>query len=310
MVAITGIGEEIPGFPDGLMATRRGEGLSLELVVWPERGDRSVRSVPYGVSSPPDPVDFDVSGRLSATLLPMPDAVLLPMPDAVTGILYAGVPEAATILSLDVTGYAWHDTDPATLAYTTFRNGETLLWVTRGNLAESDLIGRAVGIAGGVVAWGDWGFGLQDGENLAQMTATGEIDTMGTGRIVGSDGRGGLVVDDGAPMVMNAGGPNVEMPGVSLEGPVLDAEFSPDGNRLGLLTVEGLTVVPLDDGTEAATAMERPGMPQVVWSSDGRYALYPGLRGIVVLDTTDGVVRELMPTDIVTGLGLFDFDGQ
>ena len=72
VVAIAGIGEEIPGFPDGLMAAKRSDGQSLELVIWPERGDPSERSVPVGVSSPPDPVAFDVSGRLMATRLPVP----------------------------------------------------------------------------------------------------------------------------------------------------------------------------------------------------------------------------------------------
>ncbi len=72
VVTISGIGEEIPGFPDGLMAARRGEGRSLEMVIWPQSGDPSVRSVPFGVASPPDPVEFDRSGRLSATLVPVP----------------------------------------------------------------------------------------------------------------------------------------------------------------------------------------------------------------------------------------------
>jgi hypothetical protein len=36
--------------------------------------------------------------------------------------------------------------------------------------------------------------------------------------------------------------------------------------------------------------------------------LYPGLRGIIVVDAGDGTMRELMPDDIFTGLGVFNFD--
>ncbi|HEY6627685.1 MAG TPA: hypothetical protein VI193_01720, partial [Acidimicrobiia bacterium] len=117
-----------------------------------------------------------------------------------------------------------------------------------------------------------------------------------------------LSVDDNGLTLVNVDGSRRVIPtGASS---LLDATFSPDGTLIAGLTGEGLTVFSLDEGTEVAVTSERPGMPQVVWSSDSRYVLYPGLRGVVVLDTSDGTVRELMPTDIVTGLGLFDFDGQ
>jgi hypothetical protein len=301
VVAITGIGEEIPGFPDGLMATKRGEGLGLELVVWPESGDPSVRSVPFGTSSPPDPVTFDLSGRLAATLIPAP-------PDNVTSILYAGVPEAAAIISLDVSGYAWHDSVPEVLAYSTFEDGETRLWITHGNLALSEPFAQVVGIDGGVAAVGEWGFAVQDGDDVAIFDFFGEMTQLGVGRILGSEPSGWLAVDNDAGLtLMNVDGSSrVVAPNES----PLDATFSPDGTLLATLTGEGLKVSSLVEARDVAVTSERPGMPQVVWSSDSRYALYPGLRGVVVLNTSDGSVRELMPTDIVTGLGLFDFDGQ
>ena len=161
IVAVAGIAEVIPGFPDGLVAARRSDGQSLELVIWPEHGDLR-RSVPVGVSSPPDPVAFDVSGRLMATLLPAPGSL--------GGVLYAGVPDAARdhlarchrlrLARLIAVATCLHHR----------RDGETLLWVTGGNLAESELVAQAWGSKAGVAAWGDWGYAVQDGETLRSFT--------------------------------------------------------------------------------------------------------------------------------------------
>lgn len=300
VVTISGIGEEIPSFPDGLMAVKRSDGQSLQLVIWPESGDPSIMSVPVGTSSPPDPVAFDVSGRLLATVLPVPGEV--------GGVLYAGVPDAARIVALDVNGYGWHDSTPEALAYTTLGDGETLLWVTRGNLGESEMVARAVGIEGGVVAWGDWGFAVQNGDSVALLTNSGGITEIGTGRILASHESGWVAVDDNGLRLLNVGGGGREIADVEFEDPILDAAFSPDGRLLGVLTVQGLRVIPVDTGPEVAVALERPGVAQAVWTSDSRYALFPGLRGVIVLDTSDGTVRELLPSDIFTGLGVFNFD--
>ncbi|HEY6629009.1 MAG TPA: hypothetical protein VI193_08495, partial [Acidimicrobiia bacterium] len=230
VVSIAGISEEIPGFPDGFMAIKRGEGLGLELLVWPESGDPTVRSVPFGTSSPPDPVAFDLSGRLAATLIPAP-------PDEVTSILYAGVPEAAAIISLDVTGYAWHDSVPEVLAYSTLQDGETKLWITRGNLASSELFAQAVGIGGGVVAVGEWGFAVQNGDEVALFDFFGDMTQLGVGRILGSEPTGWLSVDDNGLTLVNVDGSRRVIPtGASS---LLDATFSPDGTLIAGLTGEG-----------------------------------------------------------------------
>ena len=299
VVTISGIGEEIPGFPDGLIAARRGEGRSLAVVIWPQRGDPSVRSVPFGVSSPPDPVAFDLSGRLSATLVPGP-------PGDPTSILYAGVPAAAAVISLDVTGYAWHDSIPEVLAYTTFQDGETRLWVTRGNLASSELFAQAVGIEGGVAAVGEWGFAVQDGDDVVLFTEFGDMTQLGSGRILGSDSSGLLAVDDNGLVIMNVDGSSRVIPTGSSS--LLDATFSPDGSLLAVLTGEGLTVFSLNEGIEVASTSEHAGMHQVVWSSDSRYALFPGVHGVYVLDTSDSAVRQMMPSDVFTGLAAFNLN--
>ncbi len=298
VVTVVGISEEIPGFPDGLKAIRRGEGRSLELVVWPQRGEPSLRSVPFGVSSPPDPVAFDLSGRLSATLVPAPDDV--------TSILYAGVPEGAAVVSLDVTGYAWHDSIPEVLAYTTFQEGETGIWVTRGNLASSESFAQAVGVEGGVAAVGEWGFAVQDGDQVALFDVFGNVTQLGTGRILGSEPSGWLAVDDNGLALINVDGSSRVIPiGASS---LLDATFSPDGTLLAVVTDEGMTVLSLGDGIVVAETSEQAGMSQVVWSSDSRYAVFPGVHGVYVLDTSDSTVRQVMPADVFTGLATFNLD--
>jgi hypothetical protein len=198
--------------------------------------------------------------------------------------------------------------DAPYLAYSTLQDGETKLCITRGNLASSELFAQAVGIDGGVAAVGEWGFAIQDGDEVALFSFFGDMTQLGVGRILGSEPTGWLAVDsdEGLALLNVDGSSRLVAPNERS----LDATFSPDGTLIAGLSGEGLTVFSLDEGTEVAVTSERPGMPQVVWSSDSRYALYPGLRGVVVLDTSDGTVRELMPTDIVTGLGLFDFDGQ
>ena len=300
VVTVDGIGEVIPGFPDGLMAVKRSDGQSLGLVLWPERGAPSERSVPVGASSPPDPVAFDVSGRLLATMLPAPGEV--------GGVLYAGVPDAARIIALDVTGHAWHDSDPSALAYTSAGDGETMLWVTRGNLTESELVTETAGEEAAIAAWGAWGYALQDGESAVLLTDTGETSQTSSGRILSSNPDGLIALDDDGLKLLSVSGEVREVPGFGFEGPVLAASFAPAGGLLGVLTVEGLAVT--SGEAEVAEALERPGVPQVVWSSDGRYVLYPGLRGVVVLDTSDGSVRELMPESIFTGFAVLDFDGS
>jgi hypothetical protein len=294
-----GITEVLPDFPDGLIAVSRSDGQSLELLVWPLMGEPYERGIPVGASSPPDPVTFDVSGQLLATVVPVRGES--------AGVLYAGVPDTAAIVALDVVGYAWHDAEPRALAYTTLGDGDTLLWDTLGNLTDSQLIAQVAGIAGSVAAWGYWGFAIQDGDNVILSSVSGDLAEIGGGRILDSHKNGWIAVDDEGLKLLNPNGEVREIPSVGAEGPMIGASFSPDGTRLGVLTEQGLKVASLG-GDEIGEALERPGVPQVVWSSDSRFALFPGTRGVIVLDTDDGEVHELLSTGIFTGLAVLDID--
>lgn len=293
-----GIADVVEGFPDGLVAVTRSDGQSLELLIWPLRGEPIERTIPVGVSRPPDPVSFDVSGRRLATVLPVPDES--------HGVLYAGIPEAAAIIATEVTGYAWHDTDAFHLAYTTFVDDELLLWAVRHNRAEPELVTRSVGILGHVVAWGDWGYAIQDDERdtVVLFTASGEIKDTHPGRVLDSNGGGWLAVDDGGLGLLSAGGGVRKLESETLEGEVLAGRFSEDGERIALLGSELVQVVPVDGDSEPIESEGRPGVAQLAWSSDGRFVVYPAPRGLRVVDSFDAETEEILVDRTITGLGI------
>jgi hypothetical protein len=293
--ASEGIADVIEGFPDGLAAITRSDGQSLEFLVWPVGGEPIERTIPVGVSRPPGPVEFDVSARRIATLLPVPEQV--------DGILYAGVPQDAAIIATDVTGYAWHDTGPSQLAYSTFVDDELQIWAVHQGNGVPELVTRAVGIDGRVEAWGDWGFAVQDDarDSIVLFTPTGEIKDTKIGRILDSVGTGWLAVDNQGVGLLSAGGGVRMLPAATPSEAVLAGRFSDDGQRLALLTAEGIHVVPVEDGGPSLQSDARPGVPQLAWSSDGRFVAYPGSRGIWVVDIR-GETVDVLTNRTFTGL--------
>jgi hypothetical protein len=291
-----GIADVIEGFPDGMVAVTRSDGQSLKLLVWPVRGEPIERTIPVGVSRPPDPVEFDISGRRLATLLPVPDQA--------DGVLYAGVPQDAAIIATDVTGYAWHDIDASQLAYTTFVDDELQLWAVHQGNGEPGVVTRAIGIDGHVEAWGDWGFAIQDDarHSIVLFTDTGEINDTNVGRILDSDGTGWLAIDNQGVSLLSSGGGVRGLELEDVEGQVLAGRFSDDGQRLALLSSEEVQVVNVEDGATPVVSDGRPGVPQLAWSSDGRFVAYPGSRGIWVLDTVSGNTEEILNNRTFTGL--------
>jgi hypothetical protein len=299
--APTRIGDVVDGFPDGLVAVSRSDGLSLQLIIWPAGGEQMVRTIPVGVARQVGPVTFDVSALRIASLLPVPDES--------HGVLYAGVPEKAAIVATEVTGYAWHDTAPTRLAYTTMADGELLLWSLPAPVADPQLVTRTVGIVGALRTWGDWGFAIQDEEHdsVVLLTDTGEIKATHPGRILDSDGAEWLAVADDGVTLISSGGGVVAGP-EALNHEVVAARFSPQGDEIALLAGDRATVVSLDTGATLVESGERPGIPEVAWTSDGRFVAYPGERGIVVLDTTDGSSTVVLTDRIFTGLGFLPGD--
>ncbi len=293
-----GITDVVDGFPDGLISTVRADGRSLELLIWPLRGEFYERAIPVGSSTPPGPVSFDISGSRLATVLPLPDRPF--------GMLYAGVPEIAPIIDVDVTGFAWHDSRPHALSYTTFADGELLLWASRDTRGKPELVARSVGIEGHLAAWGDWGYAVQDDtqDSIVLFTDTGEIKDTHPGWVLDSYGTGWLAIDNDGVSLLSAGGGVRGLDREGLDGNFTAGQFSDDGDFLALLTSDRILVVSLEDDSELIESGGGSGVPQITWSSDGRFVMYPGQRGIWVIDTSNGAIHQILETHTFTGLGI------
>jgi hypothetical protein len=51
-------------------------------------------------------------------------------------------------------------------------------------------------------------------------------------------------------------------------------------------------------------------VPLLTWSSDGRFLLYPGVRGIRATDTGNGETEAILTTRTFTGLGIAPLGGS
>ena len=296
-----GLRDIVPGFPDGLLAVSTSNGLTLELTIWPATRPNYETQLPLDTSTERDRVRLDASGRRMATLHQ-------PGGEAQT-VLIAGMPEAARPIEFDVTGYAWHDSAAGFLAFTTVEDNELLLWVMTASMSAPQLLSRGVGPDGGLVAWGDWGFALQDDADLSVtlLTPEGEITRLDAGRFLDSHVDGSLVIADDEVKVYGATAGVRGFGGrFSQVGDPLTAEISPDGQKLAVLGNAGLLVLPFEgDSTVSHTAL-RSGMAQITWSSDSRFILVPGVRGLSVLDTRNGRLTSVLEDRTILGASILE----
>ncbi|MGI9610788.1 MAG: hypothetical protein ACR2NL_10900 [Acidimicrobiia bacterium] len=275
-----GIGETIPGFKDGLVAVTRTDSETLDLTIWPVAGPYYDRDVPLGTSMTRQDVRFDLSGRRIAATHFVPG-------EAFSGLV-AGVPESVALVDIGVTGFAWSDSTPGSLAYTTIEDEIMNLWVLDIGSAEPEHVAVLTGIGGGLVAWGEWGYAIEDvaAEQVMLLTTAGEPKRAITGRFLGSHGNGSLVVFDGEVTVHGSVlgirdfGGRYEVVGVPFT-----AEISPDARKLAVLGSEGLLVLPLEGDSAVVQADPRNGIPQIAWTTDNRFILLPGVRGLTIVDT-------------------------
>jgi len=181
-----GVGAAIPGFPDGLnVLVSPGEGRALEVLTWPHQGEPFYRSVPLeDMVRTGTAAHFDVSGQFLAAMTSTPDGF----------ILRTGRPNTFGVVATRVTGFAWHDSDPADLALSTYNDGELQIWVSD-DLGGAELAVSAVGVGDHLVAFGDWGFAVGSAEAEDYVLGpNGELVGSIAGRIVASHQSGRLLV--------------------------------------------------------------------------------------------------------------------
>jgi hypothetical protein len=301
----SGIGDQIVGFPDSLVAARRSDGQALELVTWPVAGVSYARDIPVGTVSPPQALAFDVSGRRIATLLPVNGRS--------DGVLYAGPPDSASIMHPDATGFAWHDSRPSALAFSTSTDGALTVWKSFGNLADSVLVAQLADVSGRIAAWGDWGYALQDTANNAILLLDPDgqrVDAPLAGRILDSHPSGRIAVDLDGLVIYDVVART--MSSYEVEGDILAGRLSPDGLHAAVLTADQVTVVLVDPTARngslgSASYPTTHGFPELAWSSNSRFVMLPGYRGITIIDTNGGGTSESMSGDTFISVGIVPF---
>jgi hypothetical protein len=289
-----GISRVVTDFPDAMVAIAETETGSLQYILWPYATDVVVRSLPVGSSGA---VEVDDSGRWVAvtTALPGDDGALLSM----------GLTTGIAPLESEVASFSWSDTDDGVLGYTRTDAAGWGLWSARA-VGEPHLVGTTDDVTGGeLVAWGDWGWALARADaGFDLLTPEGVLRTTVSGIALDSHQSGWLlVVDDGVMMVSAGGGVRAIDDFPKLLGPWGGA-ISPDGSKVAVLGSNGLGWGPIDGSEAPAIVQVGSRAPQVSWSSDSRFVMIPGNRGVHVYDTESRALRTVLPEHLVIWVGV------
>lgn len=277
-----GIAEVVVGFQDTLVAVTQVDSSSLGQLTWPLAGPARVEQLPGFFTGE---AEFDASGRMLATGASVRDTNRM--------VLSLGTARRIQPLAADVTGFAWHDIRGGLLAYTQEVAGEWLL-STVGTSRIPELVTQETGLTGHVAAWGDWGFAIQDGDEVTLLSPDGEEMLTLAGRILDSDGSGRLVFYDGELRLIDSSGAG-ELLDVDLSGigkPEV-ASVSPDGSKLAVVGGAGHLILPLDGEGDVTYAPVTSGFPQLAWSSDSRFLISPWIRGVLFVDTERSAAQPL-----------------
>ena len=299
---VFGVGAAIPGFPDGLnLLVSPGEGRALEVLTWPHQGEPIYRSVPLGDIDLAATAHFDASGQFLAAATSTPDGLTLS----------SGRPNGYRVVASGITGFAWHDSAPADLAWSKFEDGELQIWVSD-DAGVGELSVRAVGVGEYLMAFGDWGFAVSDGGRVNYiLDPRGELVESIAGRIVASHQSGLLLVTDTVAGSLVATTDLETILDIRTAEPsiVIGAEFSPNGDRVALTGFEALTIAALGDVVEIETFPIRAGSDSISWSSDGRFVLVSAFRGVAVLDTETGEISSILDLETTRSVAVTPLGG-
>ena len=244
--------------------------------------------------------------------------------------LYFGPPTNVREVFNDVESFAWHSTEPGTLALVTSPQSDGLreLWrsipddtTTRGTFNSSRVV--RFDFDGFLAAYGDWGFALETvppsgPRQLTTLNIDGDLVAQGPLAYVDDFGDGRLLV----ATLPDGGNPHLAVVGLDLEaaeptGPdgvvgqavlspnkrwVASVTFPPEGTTLWLERVDGFNGEKITLGGDVV-------LP-VGWSSDGRWILLKADSGqetgtrLIFFDTGSAAVHTVEAVDAVSGLSI------
>lgn len=270
-----GVASVVPDFPDALVAVEDDAGSGLIHVLWPVGGAPISRSMTAGSN-----LRFDVAG----SYLAMTNTV----PGLGGQVLSLGRFNSIRPVVAEVTSYAWHDSRSGRLAFTAGMGGESQLYTTSASLApELVLSGMAQGAT--VVAWGDWGFAVQERGEVVLLNPNGEFRDREVGIGWASHADGWLLVVDetGVKTLSAGGGVRRIMEGDDSTLRMSAAAFSPDGTKVAIAGMRGVLIVDLANPDNVTEVPPYPA-DWVAWSSDSRFVNAPAVSGVTIYDTETG----------------------
>ena len=242
----------------------------------------------------PVTTDLDVpAGRFNVDATSI--AALEPIGDGTRANLWIGQPDDMSLAIPDVTGFAWHDSEPAFIAATRELGGIHQVWV--GNATTQGYIFRSLATLpdGGVVdALGDWGIAvnLDNGRNhdILVFDPFGNLMRQYTGTTLGqrAGASGGIVIDrgDGTDPVVAypAGESDLDLPAA---GKVLQIGWAASGDRVAVSVRDGgIRLVRIIDNDQIM-AESRIAVNALHWSPDGRFIVMATTTGdLSIFDTS------------------------
>lgn len=281
-----GLARAIPGWTDTLLVVATNGSEAMDLVMWPPAGPLAIRpqaAAWTAVTLRQRPFDefaaFDSSGRHIALAAPVAREESV--------VLLAGRLEESAAVASSVTSYAWHVTEPHSLAFIVDDGTGSFLELMRGAPRAAERFG-VVPSGARIVAWGDWGFVVATEDGLEAIGSQSRIE----GRFVAA-GPDGVIVAAGNTLSLWDPASGAAQP-VSGPADAVIAAFAPDGDSVAIATPERIVIVDRAGETVYETAWSF--VESLAWSSDGRHLIFADRVDVYALDLDSQAV-------IATGLG-------